>query len=331
MILWHRRFSILEHFPDELFYEIFEFLSVEDLYDGFYDLNTRFRSIIASLTNVYGEITTQKQVKSPAFLFFASRIIMLKISHVDTIDLSPFSAIRSLRLHNEPDRIQCQSIQRLTHLEHLYVSRCSGEHFYYSFSLSLFVFTNSFPTLRTCQLNLIVYKDDQRWTLVPSLHTLSVCVGDPRVYSQILHSCPSLVQFKLEFTKHFVRPPETCPNSPHSSLRRFDLYLNHTTLSCSEIIDWLLSIVPNLTSFCVRGSPSDANNINIDSLAAILNHRLSNLRQFHLEMAVAEFVLSNMLDDKDQRTQNLHPLFNTIKAHPSTENAPARLIITSKT
>ncbi len=31
----------LEDFPDELFYEIFEYISAEDLYDGFYDLNIR--------------------------------------------------------------------------------------------------------------------------------------------------------------------------------------------------------------------------------------------------------------------------------------------------
>lgn len=322
--------SILEHLPDELFYEVFEYLSAEDLYDGFYDLNTRFRSILASLVNLYGEITTMKQAQSPAYHFFASRITMLEINHVDTLHLTLFSAIRSLRLHSEPNNVLCHLIERLPHLEYLYVSRCSVEHFYYSFSLSFFVFTNLLPSLRICQLNLIPFKDNQRWTLVPSLRTLSICVGDLRIYDQILYACPSLVHFKLEFTKNFFRPLETYPSSPHLSLRQLDLYLNRTTLSCCQIIDWLLSVVPNLTSFCVRGSPFDANNINIDSLAIILHQRLSKLRQFHLDMAIVEFLALKISDDENQRTQKLHPLFNSINIYPSTNNALERLIITSK-
>jgi hypothetical protein len=323
--------STFEDFPDELFYEVFEYISLEDLYNGFYDLNTRLRSILASLINLHGEITSEKQVQSAAFDFFASRITMLEINSVNLIDLSRFLFVRSLRLHSEPNRVQCQWIECLPHLEHLYVSRCLGEHFYYSFSLSLFVFTNSFPTLRSCQLNLIVFKEDQRWTLVPSLRTLSVCIEDSRVYNQILHVCPSLVHFKLEFAKHFVRLPEICTDCPHLSLRRFNLCLNRTTLPCCQIIDWLVSVVPNLTYFRVQGSPFNANCININSLGAILRHRLLKLRQFHLEMTIAEFVALNISDNDNQKTRKLHPLFNYIQMYPSTENAPARLIIDSKT
>jgi hypothetical protein len=321
--------STLEDLPDELFYEIFEYISAEDLYDGFYDLNIRFRSILASLTNLHGEITCEKQVQSNAFDFFASRITMLKINHVDTIDLSRFSSVRSLRLHSEPNRVQCEWIKRLPHLEYLYVSQYLGEHFYYSFSLSFFVFTNSFPTLRSCQLNLIIFKDNQRWTRVPSLRTLSISIEDPRVYRQILHTCPSLVHFKLQFAKHFIRLPEICSDCPHLSLRQFDLYLNRTTLSCCQIIDWLVSAVPNLTFFRVQGSPFDANCINIDSLGAILRHRLSKLRQFHLKMAIVEFVALDISNNDNKNIRKIHPLFNYIQMYPSTENAPARLIIDS--
>jgi hypothetical protein len=322
--------SSLELLPDELFYDIFDYLSAQDLYDGFYDLNTRFRSILASLTKLYGEITTEKEIQSSAFHFFASRITILHVEHVEPIDVSPFSAIRSLKLRIEPNRAQCRSIQLLPHLEYLSVSKPPIEHCYYSNSLSFFVFTNLFPSLHSCRLNLIPYKDNQQWTLVPLLHTLDICVGDPRVYTQILHSCSSLVRLRLEFMRYFARPPEAFQEPLHTSLRRFDLSLNSTTFSCCQIIDLLLSLVPNLTYFSVKGSSSDANYINIDSLAIILHQRLPKLRQFYLDMPVQELLVDTIRNDNRQKMYQLHPLFNYIKINRSTKNIPARLIIASK-
>lgn len=322
--------SSLELLPDELFYDIFDYLSVRDLYDGFYDLNARFRWILATLTNLYGEMTTDKEVHSSAFRFFASRITVLNVKHVEPFDVSPYWAIRSLKLRVEPNRTQCQSIQLLPHLEYLSVSKPPLEHCYYSSSLSFFVLTNLFPSLCSCRLNLIPYKDNQQWSLVPALHTLDIYVGDPRVYAQILHSCSSLVQLRLEFIRYFARPPEAFQEPFHTSLRRFDLTLNSITFSCCQIIDLLLSLVPNLTYFSVKGSSSDANYIHIDSLAVILEQRLPKLRQFFLDMTVQESLVGTIVNDNRQKAHQLHPLFNYIKIYLSTKNTPARLIIASK-
>jgi hypothetical protein len=68
----------------------------------------------------------------------------------------------------------------------------------------------------------------------------------------------------------------------------------------------------------------------MDLLAIILRQRLSKLRYFYLEMAVPEFLAIKILDDDGYEARQLHPLFDSIKIYPSTQNAPARLIITSK-
>ncbi|CAF0861641.1 unnamed protein product [Adineta steineri] len=320
----------LESLPDELFYDIFEYLSVRDLYNGFYNLNCRFTSILSSLTNVYGEMITKEEAYSPAFLFFATRITILSVEHVEPIDFSSFVALRSLRLHTEPNRSQCQSIQLLSRLEYLSVDKPRVEHFYYSISLSFFVLTNAFPSLRSCRLNLIPFKDKQQWTLVPSLHILNISIGNPRVYPQILYACPSLDKFSLEFTPHFTTPPKVFFDSSHTSLRQLKLRLNCTTFSYCQIIDLLLSLVPNLIYLSIRGSLSDANNIDIDSLAIILYDRVPKLNKFFLKMAVQESLINTQQDDNYENIQQLHPLFQYIIIDPSTQYTPARLIIQSE-
>ncbi|CAF4170764.1 unnamed protein product [Rotaria sp. Silwood2] len=108
---------MLEHFSNELLIEIFEYLSVQDLYNGFYDLNIRFTSILASLTNLWGKLASNKDALLPAFRFFASCITMLDVDYEDPIDLSLFHAIRSLRLAREPDCGISYSILALSNLE----------------------------------------------------------------------------------------------------------------------------------------------------------------------------------------------------------------------
>jgi hypothetical protein len=322
--------STLESLPDELFLDIFDYLSARDLYDGFYHLNRRFASILASVSNLYGDITIKAEEHSHGFRYFASRITVLRIEHVEAFDLSLFSAIRSLTLHTEPNRNQCQSIQLLSRLKHLSTFKPSISHFYYSTSLSHFVFTNAYPSLRSCRLNLIPYKDKQQWTRVPSLRTLSVNVGDSRVYPQILYACPSLVRFEVQFIQYFTRPPKSFCASAHTSLRRFDLRLNCMAFSCCQIIDLLLSLIPKLRHFSVIGSLNDANDISIDGLATILVQRVPQLDRLRLVMAVQESLAHSLTVNNCQRIRQLHPLFYHLTIVPSTEHIPARLTIESK-
>ncbi|UJR07834.1 hypothetical protein I4U23_012117 [Adineta vaga] len=282
--------STLETLPDELFYDIFDYLSVRDLYDGFYNLNERFASILATLSNLYGDITIKEETHSLAFRFFASRIVILNVKHVDSLDLSSFSALRSLSLYAEPNRDQCQSIQQfLPLLQSFSTCKPPVQYFCYSVSSSHFVFTNAYPSLRSCCLNLIPFKDKQQWTNVSSLRIINVRISEPRVYPQILHCCPSLIRLQLEFIRHFARPPKSfCEFASHLSLRYFELRLDCTTYSYGQIIDVLLSLVPNLKHFSLFGSLSDVNDINIDSLADILHRHVPYLDRFYFTMAIQE-------------------------------------------
>ncbi|CAF3433170.1 unnamed protein product [Rotaria socialis] len=318
---------ILESLPDEIFVEIFEYVSIQDLYRGFYSLNLRFRMIIASLTNLHGETTFERELHSLPFRFFASRITKFSMHHVDLMDLSPFSAVRSLTLYIEPNRAQCHVIRAFSHLKYLYISQRPIDHFYYSVSLPHFVFTNAYPNLYTCQLNLISYRVQQHWTCIPSLHTLSVCLENPRVFTQILQSCPSLTRLKVELTQHFTRPTTRFDIAPHVCLRRFYLYLNQTMFSCCDIIEILLSLVPNLTNLVILGAASTVYSLNINSLADMLHRCVPKLQHFYLNMFIEESLSRMVTDSTKQQIGQLFRLFTNIQIYPSTQKVPARLII----
>lgn len=319
--------TILESLPDEIFFEIFEYLSVQDLYNGFYNINYRFRTILESLTHLSGDVTFEEELDSLSFRLFASRITTLYIRCIDVIDISPFSAVHSLVLYIEPNRTQCQWIQLFPCLKYLYILQRPIKHYYYSVSLPLFVFTNAYPNLLTCKLNLISYRIRQDWTCVPSLKTLSVIVENPRVFTQILESCPYLVRLKFELTQHFTRPPNGFDIPPHRLLRRFDLGLNQTMFSCCDIMEPFLSLIPNLTTLIVQGLSSTAHFINIHLLASILQRHVPILSHFNFNTAIEESIAKTLVNCDKQNLEELHPLFTNICIYPSTRKVAARLTI----
>ncbi|CAF3936401.1 unnamed protein product [Rotaria sp. Silwood1] len=288
--------SMLEHFSNELLIETFEYLSVQDLYNGFYGINIRFTSILASLTNLWGKLTSNKDALLPAFRFFASGITMLDVDYADPIDLSLFHAIRSLRLSREPDCGISHSILELSNLEHLYVTYHSSMIFEVQNPLSIFVFGNYFPHLRTCQLSQVKLNKDYKWSIVSSLRSLYISTDDILVYIQILQSCPSLDQLCIEFTNHKCMV-SSFDCTPHQFLRRLDLYFQYVRLINSQTIDLLLSVVPNVIYFSINRIRNNRNPVTDDSLVPILHKRLPKLRHFHIN--VMYYTLVTILSDSD--------------------------------
>ncbi|CAF3000021.1 unnamed protein product [Rotaria sp. Silwood2] len=287
---------MLEHFSNELLIEIFEYLSVQDLYNGFYDLNIRFTSILASLTNLWGKLASNKDALLPAFRFFASCITMLDVDYEDPIDLSLFHAIRSLRLAREPDCGISYSILALSNLERLYVTNHSSMIFEAKNPLSAFVFGNYFPRLHTCQLSQVKLNKDYKWSIVPSLRSLCISTDDILVYTQILQSCPSLDQLCIEFTNHKCMV-SSFDCTPHQFLRRLNLYIQYIRLINSQTIDLLLSVVPNLIYFSINRIHNNRNPLTDDSLVPILHKRLPKLRHFHINRMYYRLV--TILSDSD--------------------------------
>ena len=100
-------YSHLEQFPDEIFLEIFKYISLHDLYHGFYKLNQRINHILHSVTELSLTLNTPDDINDEAVSFFSSQIYHLIIKHPDPIAFKRFPSLRSLKSLIPCDRQLC--------------------------------------------------------------------------------------------------------------------------------------------------------------------------------------------------------------------------------
>ncbi|CAF3608033.1 unnamed protein product [Adineta steineri] len=97
----------LEQFPDEIFMEIFQYISVHDLYRGLYKLNQRINHILHSITNLSLTLSKAEDINDDAVVFFASRIYHLVVRHQNPVEFNRFPSLRSLTSKFPQDRQLC--------------------------------------------------------------------------------------------------------------------------------------------------------------------------------------------------------------------------------
>jgi hypothetical protein len=127
--------STFEQLPNELLLLIFEYLNLHFVYDGFFGLNQRFNSLLASnlLPPNILTLCLYRKKDNPYqnfYDFFASRIFELTIDLYksdDSYDLFNFPNVHSLILKN-PSAEQCEKVNfhTLPHLKYLQVDKDSS-------------------------------------------------------------------------------------------------------------------------------------------------------------------------------------------------------------
>jgi hypothetical protein len=137
-------FSLFEYLPNELLLDVFEYIDIRDLYQGFWGLNTRFNNILRSLENL--SLVIDKH--DPLLIsIFASRTVRLEVNTWHEIDLSRFSNLTSLKL-SRTTRIQVAQIRPEVVPNLKYLSLSLAFDFWSSAQLAQDVFSNGFPSLR---------------------------------------------------------------------------------------------------------------------------------------------------------------------------------------
>ncbi|CAF4130413.1 unnamed protein product, partial [Adineta steineri] len=109
--------SLIEDLPNELLFDVFQYLDTRDLYESFWGLNYRFNNILRSLKDL--SLTMEKN--NPSLLtIFASRIARLEVNTWHEIDLIQFINLKSLILHrttrNQITQIRPNVIPKLVSL-----------------------------------------------------------------------------------------------------------------------------------------------------------------------------------------------------------------------
>jgi hypothetical protein len=293
-------FSLFEYLPNELLLDVFEYIDIRDLYQGFWGLNTRFNNILRSLENL--SLVIDKH--DPLLIsIFASRTVRLEVNTWHEIDLSRFSNLTSLKL-SRTTRIQVAQIRPEVVPNLKYLSLSLAFDFWSSAQLAQDVFSNGFPSLRYADLGRVDISYTRLWSLSPHLDSVSVCSSDPIIVPLILASCPRLhhLQVQIFGDNHRLDLLSLRMNHP---LKRFTFADSYGVLSLNDI-NLLLTHLPdveyiNLTLL----------ELSFTRLTHILVERLHRLRRF--DCYINESPDENEHIDNIDTIRAMHPCFERIQ------------------
>ena len=230
-----------EDLPNELLFDLFNYLILEDLHRAFSDLNYRLTNLLLSRYNVsliFDENTDPLLIKLYGF-----EIMQLTIGTSKDCNLNEFVNLRSLILCNRNlkhiKQIQPEILPNLVYLSFKLKSDFKPPN-----GLVDDIFSNRFPKLRYVNLGCIENRPSKTWSVSPFLQILLIRCDQSMIIRDILTSCPNLKHFQL----HILCISNNIINSTSSfihSLERFTLWSDKFELTL-DLIDNLLSYMPNL-------------------------------------------------------------------------------------
>lgn len=290
----------LEEFPNELFFEIFRFIDIRDIYRSFFDLNRRFNQILCSLTQL--SLIVEKN-DSTLINQLADRIVSLHLKTWHQIDFRPFVHLKFLTLHRTT-RAQVTQIRPeiLPNLVSLSVSLAFD--FWSSSQLAEDVFSNAFRFLRHADLGRVDVPFVPLWSISPHLHSLSICSNEIIIIPLILISCPNLRRFRIEIfgDQHRLTLP----------LLKIDHQLKHLSLSDSygslqlANLHSLLSFMPMIE--IIELTLTD---FSLAHLLRTLAQQLHHLER--LDIYINELIDENDLAKEMNLLRRLHPSFHSLQ------------------
>ncbi|CAF0739272.1 unnamed protein product [Rotaria sordida] len=251
----------LENLPNEILAEIFEYISTENLFRSFYNLNYRLNKLIQSLNNHYLSLKTTDCNQIYHYNFIAPYINILFIEGRAQLNLKSFTNIRRLILIQSNDEFleQLERI-RLPYLEHLVIylgNRRGNDCMPYFWNR---IFSYDLPYLKICCMyNISLTWIYSSWRQMLSLRILKIGDIDILVYGSILSSCPNLCFFK--FTRLISN------NRPINIIQHMNLKKLVIAIPCFEEFSQdndmndYFSYVPNLEQLIIHRT-NESKNIN---------------------------------------------------------------------
>jgi hypothetical protein len=209
--------TILEDLPNELFYEIFDYIKLEDLDNCFKNLNTRFNKFLFSINNlslIYNDNLNFSLIKS-----YQIQIKHLIIDTSNECDLKLFPNLNSLiilnRNLNHLKQIQSKIIPHLKYLSFKFKF-----HFKYPNQLIDQIFSNEFPNLIYLNIGWIKRSN---WSICLNLKIISIHCNQLMIIEDILITCPNLISLQIHL------------------LYQSDISINNFSLNCHQLEKFILT------------------------------------------------------------------------------------------
>ncbi|UJR14527.1 hypothetical protein I4U23_001523 [Adineta vaga] len=310
---------ILEKLPDEILLEIFEFIDLNDLIHGFFNLNYRLNSLLFS-SNIHQHILYPDHIQDgkipEKFLsrLFNKQKLITRLRFIDNRyiineNLINYSHIHSLIIDIPTIKlIQMINPETFPRLEYFHMNYSTAKTELHK--LHQKIFSNAFPLLKKCSLNNV--DDSELWTGSPSLKSLGIWSNNP---CTIFKRISSVLMF-LRVFELFLNWPLTyvilndSSIFQHSCLKHIKLHLNgHWTY---DKLDYCFSYIPTVEHLRLYTSYFDAITMdflwNFQKLAFIFSSRLPKLISFHCDL------ISNQEEQIDfEKLHSFHICFKHIK------------------
>ncbi|CAF3396505.1 unnamed protein product [Rotaria socialis] len=291
-----------EDLPNEIIFDILNYLTLEHIHCSFIDLNSRLNSLIRSsnnLTLIFDEKPDRLLMESYKF-----QLVHLIIDTSNECDLAQFFNLHSLIIYNRNlnhiKQIRPKTLPNLVNL--LFLLKPD---FKVPVELIDDIFSNRFPYIRYVNLGHIDKPFIKSWSITYSLEILFIRCDQLMIIENILEASPNLKYFQIHILNNFNNI-HICSSSFKHQLKRFTLWSDDIELKLNQI-DALLTYIPYVTHLYVQTTCQ----IPFIELAKNIIYRLHLLSQF--DCFIKEILTKNeRIYDLDD-IHKISSLFHTIE------------------
>lgn len=298
-----------EDLCNELLLNIFDYINPRQLYDTFWNLNSRLNDLLASITDLQLIVDGEENEEIVALL--APHIGLLQVNTWNEINLNGFHNLHSLVL-SRPSPIQLKQIRADTMPKLTYLSLFSNVYFTSPRQLINDAFSNRFSFLHWARLGHTDLSDSRyRCTQSHSLRHLHISCFHTTMIPFILASCPKLDYLHVDILQYGDKTMIPLPIIANHPLQKF--ILRDFCLSISyQDIHTLITYIPNTRKLELKFNC----NTQFISLVRHLSDSLSHLRRFDCD--ITESPINSTTDLTT--IQQIHPCFCRIVCRTQVAN-----------
>lgn len=303
-----------ESLSNELFLDIFEYLSTNHLFQSFSTLNHRLTNLLTLHFQSHA-CNLQSSSKSEFYRIceeylpgIFDRITSLRLSddddtpnQIDTffslgLSLRLFSHLKSLSIHRfssfDSWKILLNELDHLPQLLHLSITR----HlilFNEKYDIELIEYLNRLSHLLSCHLD--ITNDNECYFFTPPIHSSTLKYLSLPYLDCTVKQLFTFIEHLTHLQTLIIRSSNPMKILPILSMHSFPSIntLKITFDGSFECIRYLLSTMPNLIFLKINILPSYINGYQWEDL---LSHHLIHLKSFHLKMST--FITSNTRDEQ---------------------------------
>lgn len=303
-----------EDLPNEILIVIFKNLDVQDLFQAFYNLNTRFNMILESVNHCLTIDTSDFHQFDDNKIFFPyiDTLIIQKGADNTFID---FLNVRRVILYYTSDySVMDLQVNIAPSVE--YISVRSVHPWLFTFMTYFIdkIFSNGFPYLKSCCLPSTTFLlTTERWTQSPALRIFTTGFIGSNIYEAILTSCPNL--YSLQFNK-LPMDKSTVHMKPHTNLKCMKINLfTEDCLNQDSLNSYFLS-VPKLERLTIKLTLRESHELksmeDFDWFTSIIDCCLPMLHQFDCHIIfdpsarIDEIEVVDILDQYKEKFKQIH-------------------------